>query len=109
MAELILIVLLVHLVFYRWRPRDRYWYGPRPTREQKADAENFISDYISENIDNCGELAEQYPEAYKRAKAVLDYNTINQLRESGLIDEITYELELQKILPAIDISELAGR
>lgn len=49
-------------------------------------------------------LRQAYPELYKIAMATKRYKELEVLRQQGVLDEIDYELELQKILPLIDIT-----
>lgn len=81
--------------------------GPKPSKEEREKSQSFIADYIAQYPHNCGDLPKQFPEAKRRANAYIAYQHLNKLYKCGAIDLQEYTRELDKILPAIDISDVA--
>lgn len=104
MLAIILISLVFHYSVYQVIKRiGRYWNGPKVNEDERRNNLNWIENYIQEWPESG--LADDYPELAKRAKAVRTYNMINQELDLGLIDEIEYNVQLEKILKHIDISK----
>lgn len=81
------------------------WDGPKPTKEQEKNTSRWMTDHLTE-FPNTPYLQSQYPKEYDKARAVRRYYELEDLRDAGKIDDIDYQLELEKILPLIDISDL---
>jgi hypothetical protein len=80
---------------------DQYWDGPEPTLQERQGNWQFIVEYLkkfpSSNLKN------EYPYLFQVAQASKRYDEINYLKWSGKMDEIDYQIELEKILPLITI------
>ncbi|HRE52225.1 MAG TPA: hypothetical protein PK339_12435 [Flavitalea sp.] len=98
----ILIVLAIKAL---WKKDQDYWNGPKPTPEERNKNINMISDHIAQYPDSTDILQKAYPQAARRAHATNRYKQIEELRRTGKMDEATYQVELDKILPLIDISK----
>jgi len=98
--------ILIVLAFRSLWKQDsvEYWNGPKPTPEERRRNINMIADHIAQDPINTGYLQKHYPQAARRARAINRYKEIENLRMTGKIDEATYQAELDKILPLIEIS-----
>lgn len=104
--KFILWVALLRLFIPRLR---RSWYGPKPSNEERNRNQHFIADYMARFPNNCGDLPRQFPDAYTRAMAYIQYERLNNQFARGEIDEIDFNVELGKILPLIDISDITPK
>ncbi len=62
-----------------------------------------MEDFFQEHPNS--KLKEDYPQIHRTAMATGQYKELEELRAKGLIDEIDYQLQLDRILPLIDISK----
>ena len=83
----------------------KYWDGPTPSKEEQNKNQNWISDHLVEFPASMVDLGKNFPQATNRAKAVIIYNRLEELRKRGGLGDIDYQTELEKILPFIDITE----
>jgi hypothetical protein len=85
---------------------DRYWEGPEPSLQERQKSWQFIVEYLKKFPQSS--LKNEYPYLFQVAQASKRYDEINFLRWDGKMDEITYQIELEKILPliSVDPSEL---
>lgn len=97
--------ILIVLAFRALWKKDsvEYWNGPKPTPEERNRNLNMISDHIAQYPNSTDYLQKHYPQAARRAHAINRYKEIENLRMTGKIDEATYQAELDKVLPLIDI------
>ena len=87
--------------FYNDKPK--YWNGPAPAKEQRQVTRQHIVEFLAKYPDSG--LAKSLPELAEQAKVVRAYEELNARYEAGEIDEIDFNIELQKITEQIDISE----
>lgn len=97
------LFLLIYVLFFHRRRRIEYWNGPTPSQAERRKTLQFIEKYLYDNPTSG--LRDDYPEIAKKNMAAKRYLVITQLWESGKMDAATYEMELEKILPLIDITE----
>ncbi len=110
MVDEILIILLAvgavlliaqWLLFHFYVKKDRYW--NTPTKKQQAEMRQLIYDYLYRNPASI--IRNDYPHLADAAEATRAYEHLNQLYKEGLIDEIDYNNELEKLLPKINIEQ----
>lgn len=80
---------------------DQLWDGPEPTLSQRQKSWQFIVEYLKQ-FPQSG-LKNHYPYLFRVALASKKYDELGTLRKYGAIDEITYQQELEKILPLIEV------
>jgi hypothetical protein len=82
---------------------DKYWDGPPPTHEQRRVTLNRLVEFFKQFPES--PLKDSYPQQANMAAALLRYQELNLLLQTGQINEESYNEELEKILPLIDITE----
>ena len=103
----ILIISVVILIIFRAIfpvKESMYYNGPKPSKKQQNHDQNWIADHL-EVFPDSKELSQAFPQAARRARAAVAYRELQRLHESGVIDDIDYQRQLEKILPLIDIRE----
>lgn len=85
-------------------PTTPMWDGPEPTTEQKQENWQWLVEFFKRYPND--KLKETYPQLHQIATASKRYDELEDLRRSGRIDEIDYNLELEKILPLISTDDL---
>lgn len=81
-----------------------YWNGPAPKEKDRQIARQQIVEHISE-FPSTGLVAD-FPELAEQAHTVKLYNDLQFLYETGQMDEIDYQIALDKITSRVDITEL---
>jgi hypothetical protein len=91
--------LVVRLL--RRSDRTRYYDGPANTAAEQP----VITQAVIEVLQACPDspIKEQFPYEHAVAVATTRYAELEALREQGLIDDIDYEREMEKILLLIKI------
>lgn len=84
---------------------DQYWDGPVPTAEEKAKNQQFIFEYLYKYRDPNSVLRKEYPHLADAADALHEYERIESLYRAGKMDEIDYNLQMEKLLPKINITQ----
>jgi hypothetical protein len=101
-ALLFFIFLLIRNVAGLFNPYQPASYnGPVPTKKQQVENQQMMMEYL-QNFPS-SPIAKEYPELLKMAEITNRYEHLNKLLEEGKIDEITYQVELEKILPDIPL------
>jgi hypothetical protein len=97
------IFALTKLVFNTFwpKPENRYYNGPKPTKSEEIAAHQFLIEHLQQFPDST--LKYDYPYLHDVATATRRYEELERLKEAGMIDEIDYERELEKILPLIKL------
>lgn len=80
---------------------DQYWDGPEPTLQERQNNWQFIIEYLKKFPNS--DLKNDYPYLFQVSQASKRYDEINYLKWSGKMDEIDYQIELEKILPLISV------
>jgi hypothetical protein len=82
---------------------DKYWDGPAPTHEERRVTLNRFVEFFKKFPES--PLKDSYPQQANMAAALVRYDLLEFQLENGLISRETYDEEMEKILPLIDISE----
>jgi hypothetical protein len=82
---------------------DKYWDGPAPTHEQRRQTLNRFVEFFKKFPES--PLKDSYPQQANMAAALLRYDLLEFQLQNGVISRETYDEEIEKILPLIDISE----
>jgi hypothetical protein len=84
------------------QPEEDY-YGPVPTREERRVTLNRLVEFFKKFPES--PLKDSYPQQANMARALIRYSELELLLQSGHITQETYDEEVEKLLPLIDISE----
>lgn len=105
-AIAVVVVWFMYLFFGKKQSeRAKYYNGPKQTPQQEKEGIEWMTNHIMQFPNTSQELQKAYPEVARKVRAIRRYKELEQLRSTGQIDEATYNIELDKILPLIDISE----
>lgn len=100
---MIYLFLILSILLLTRKKKSEYWNGPEPTLPQRQDNHQFLIEYFQAYPNS--PIRSQYPHLYNVACATKEYKVLCALKDSGIIDEIEFQIELSKILPLIDIRE----
>lgn len=103
MSSFALFVLVYLIFFHSRRRRRKYWNGPAPTAAQRKKNLQWIEGFLYKYPDSG--LRNDYPEIASKNLASKRYDVITRLHRSGQMSDAEYEIELEKILPLIDVTE----
>ena len=84
--------------------RRQYWDGPQPSVEQRANNRQWIAEFI-ERWPSSG-LAIENPDLAEQARITRAYKHLEEMYAAGEIDEIDYQIELDRLASAISIDDL---
>lgn len=110
---MITLLLISLFLFFKWLFRKtkkhfnpyntKYWNGPKPTFNERAENLQYIVEHLKRYPQSW--LAQDYPYEASIARASVQYEQLNRLRDTGQIEEEEYQIQLSQLLPLIDISE----
>lgn len=84
------------------QPEEDY-YGPVPTHEQRRITLNRFVEFFKQFPES--PLKDSYPQQANMARALIRYSELELLLQSGHITQEAYDVEVEHLLPLIDISE----
>lgn len=82
------------------------WNGPAPKIEDRQKVRQEIVEIIARYPDSG--LAQTFPDLAKQAEIVEEYTRLQHLHDAGMIDEIDYQIALDKLAKQVDIDEITG-
>ncbi len=95
------LLLIQWLIFTFHVKKDKYW--NKLTPEEEAKVRQVIYEYLYHNPQS--KMRNKYPHIANTAEATKEYELLNKLYEEGEIDEIDYNLQLEKLLDKINIEQ----
>lgn len=103
---IILLLVIIGLLLKKQRPvhvrlKPPLWNGPEPTEAETQETQQWLIEYFKEYPSST--IQNNFPDLYNTAMASKRYDELEYLRKNGMIDEIDYQLELEKILPLIQL------
>ena len=89
--------------YSRKQAPEGLYFGPEPTPEEKAQQQQFIFEYLYRNTCPASEIRKAFPHLAAQADSLKKYEALEALYQEGQIDEITYNLELNRILEGVNL------
>lgn len=96
------IIVMAQYLLFVLAKREKCYSRPTPSPEE-ITALQSLYEYFYQHPSS--EMAGDFPHLAAVAEATKEYKQLNELLEQGMIDEIDYNLQLEKLLPKVNIEQ----
>lgn len=100
LLSMVAILILVQYILFSLAKQEKCFCRPTPSHEEIIAIQSLF-EYFCKHPSS--EMTGDFPHLAAVAEATREYTQLNDLYEHGMIDEIEYNLQLEKLLPKVNI------